>query len=618
MGWSATSPKLGLAHVAGASAVLAGLGACQSPTQVRLRINTDVACDRVGSVTVLAGAPARVDADEVTPITPDLLTQRCGRDGYIGEVVLTPDGDTSAPLAIKVVMGIGKPASQCSAADGYRDCIVARRRLAYLPHTTLRVAASMLDPCIGVSCDTQSTCVPTRACDAAGTTCVRPTACVGSDLAPLGCDDGNYCEPVFTPPVAPDAGVIMDGGVESGPGPVTDAPIIASTACPGAEVTSAWPMVGRCGDRRNRGLGPGIVTPRLRYTQVPPGVGRPSGNAVLDGAHHVYFASTYFDNMTMVTSRRVFDMVAASSLSTFIELPFLVSDTTTIARGRDGRTVLWWADGTASIAAVTPGAYASNTNARTDRLPVFANDGSLVYSYQGTVHQSPYSVALGTNAPDTWSWMSVGGPPNQLSIASDGTVVFAGSGSDPRSLRPDGLPDRTFNPQPGLAGALPAVIGAGDNPLVFFAGNARVVAYRLHGLAAPVWSVPTSGFAADAVAGLALRSDGDLVLSTRSSTVSVNAANLVVLSAADGSVRWKSDTLFSPLAMSVVVAGDDTMYAATSESATPGTLNAFTLAKTAFQWARPVISATTPIIDSDGAVILFEDGGFMQVYEEDR
>ncbi len=164
----------------------AALTACRSPTQIEVDVTTNLDC---GVVTETAFTPGLLVGIEGAP--PATTSTTC-KDGHLGSMVMVPSGDENEVVAFKVVTGFnGTRADQCSADAGYAgNCIVARRSLRYLPHTTLQVAVKMSSSCIGNDCgDPTMTCVE-GACVPA--TIADPSQCQGA-----GCDEK----------------VLLDGGV---------------------------------------------------------------------------------------------------------------------------------------------------------------------------------------------------------------------------------------------------------------------------------------------------------------------------------------------------------------------------------------------------------------------
>jgi N-acetylneuraminic acid mutarotase len=165
------------ACVAGA---LAALG-CRSPTEITVEVTTDLTCDHLSGTGIAVGSSATLKEKDLASVTT-----HC-EGGRIGALVVVPNGDDGAEVAIRVVSGLnGKSADAC-VSDGFRGgCIVARRALNFVPHASLRVPVVMRDACIDTPCDAPGAlatcvlgqCVPAKIPD--------PSACAGS-----GCGEGS-------------------------------------------------------------------------------------------------------------------------------------------------------------------------------------------------------------------------------------------------------------------------------------------------------------------------------------------------------------------------------------------------------------------------------------------
>lgn len=164
-------------------------GSCREPTQVTIVATTNVTY-RPTIVTAFTVGSGAVEVAE--PSTESRAAW--GPDGAVGTLVSVPRGDRDAALAVKVVMGIARDPRDCLAAN-YAGCIVARRRLRYVPHERLTLPVPLYARCEGVPCDADTTC------NALGT-------CVSIDVDPSRCSPEGCGLPGDV-----DAG---DGGSESG------------------------------------------------------------------------------------------------------------------------------------------------------------------------------------------------------------------------------------------------------------------------------------------------------------------------------------------------------------------------------------------------------------------
>ncbi len=141
-----------------AAAVGAGASACREPTQITLQVDTDVDCDKLvghGGTAIIGGAPT----DD--PVT---ITRDCSGAGplrTIGSLVIAPSGKRDDVVSISVVAGATSPLNACAAAD-FAGCIVARRRLRFVPHEPLELRVRLSSACIGIKCAEDRTCVDGR------------------------------------------------------------------------------------------------------------------------------------------------------------------------------------------------------------------------------------------------------------------------------------------------------------------------------------------------------------------------------------------------------------------------------------------------------------------------
>lgn len=175
--------------------------ACRDPTQVTLELSTNATCPAeplaplmLLETGIVAGPPERVSRPDAAANT---TTSACNA-GEIGTVVLYPeDGALDAgALVIGRLYEDGDAGSverciQFANPDPSRDpslppidgsnCIVARRRVAFIEHVPLRLPIRLDVACAGVLCPSDQTCVA----DPGGVRCVS---------AEVGCDEKGSCE----------------------------------------------------------------------------------------------------------------------------------------------------------------------------------------------------------------------------------------------------------------------------------------------------------------------------------------------------------------------------------------------------------------------------------------
>jgi formylglycine-generating enzyme required for sulfatase activity len=177
------------------TAVLAAEG-CRAPTEVTLALRTDIDCKDFEGAEIRVGSPEKAElGDPVTEATT------CNADGTIGTLVVVPSGASDAEFEVVVVAGRAvDPATGCKApayaapkkpgASVEPGCVVARRRMKFLPHTPLKLPIDLRKACIGVTCDVDSTCVNGTCFQA---TFSDPSACEGD-----GCGEGSLTTPTPT------------------------------------------------------------------------------------------------------------------------------------------------------------------------------------------------------------------------------------------------------------------------------------------------------------------------------------------------------------------------------------------------------------------------------------
>jgi alpha-tubulin suppressor-like RCC1 family protein len=216
----------------GGALLVAAVGAfngCQDPTQATAILRTNVPYGPGTNVALWATRSGRLAEPAGTWAEPWLA------DGNIGDLVVVPEADQrSSPLTLRVALGLrGRAATDCSDTQP-SNCIVARRKLAFLPHTRLRIPIVMYLACEGVVCDPDSTCNAFGACVPAT---VDPNACA----TPEGCTLPG--DPPFDPtPTVRDAGVDAEAdapGLIDAPFDVAPAPVVVSNIAPGTFTTCA-------------------------------------------------------------------------------------------------------------------------------------------------------------------------------------------------------------------------------------------------------------------------------------------------------------------------------------------------------------------------------------------
>jgi hypothetical protein len=191
-------------------ATVIGLASCLEATAVRVHLFTDVAWQPGRRVAITAAAPQ--DLASAQPLA-EISDAWSSTD--LGDLVLLPTTDRTAPAKVLVVMGITRDPNACT-IDSPAGCIFARRSLSFLQHRTLTLPIQLYATCIGVPCT-------------ADTTCNALGKCVPAAVDPTSCEAPDGCVLEGETPMAPKP---LDGGTDAGPPPmlasVSPSPVIAN------------------------------------------------------------------------------------------------------------------------------------------------------------------------------------------------------------------------------------------------------------------------------------------------------------------------------------------------------------------------------------------------------
>jgi alpha-tubulin suppressor-like RCC1 family protein len=189
---------------------------CREPTQLRLDVSTNLRCTEIREVGIsVASAPELAEGGlrDVSRLTT--RTTSC-RDGFIGSLVVTPGTARGAIAIVAKYIDPARPDADlatCAAPD-YTGCIVARRRFAFLDHTTLRVSVNLTADCKDIGCDVLSSCRDGRCADS------ELQCSESGDCALTGNESGDDAGGL--PDGARDSATdsAMDGGQEGGTLPI--------------------------------------------------------------------------------------------------------------------------------------------------------------------------------------------------------------------------------------------------------------------------------------------------------------------------------------------------------------------------------------------------------------
>lgn len=193
------------------------VASCKEPTSILVEARTNVAYQAGAVTTFTVGAPGETEGPGVTTETQ----KAWGPDGFIGSLAVVPATGDGATLSVRVVLGVRRATREC-APPAYDGCIVARRRIRYVPNERLVLPIDLRLRCLGVACSADTTC------DAFG-------ACVPAQLDATACNDEGCRLPsertlppgVDPPDAAGDVVVVeaaVDGASDAGKDVTLDAP----------------------------------------------------------------------------------------------------------------------------------------------------------------------------------------------------------------------------------------------------------------------------------------------------------------------------------------------------------------------------------------------------------
>ena len=224
------SPPSRFPVVIGFSLLCVAASACNDPTQIRLHLKTDIPYEQEEDRLVAITATSDTSYENAEPSV--LTAPAWDNSGDMGTLVLVPDENRNSTVNVRVVLGIARDPSECTAGDP-DGCIIARRKLNFVEHKTIELPVGLHAVCEGVACDESSTC------NALG-------ECVPADIDPGKCSspDDPDCLPVDdglpeqvidagAPDAAPDA---IDGGND------------AETSCDPASITVLGEAVSPAGN----------------------------------------------------------------------------------------------------------------------------------------------------------------------------------------------------------------------------------------------------------------------------------------------------------------------------------------------------------------------------------
>lgn len=214
-----------------------GVNGCQSSTNLRLEISTNVASAPGTRVALYAATSRNLEDGEA----PQALVDTWGTDGLVGTLAVIPAaGLEKSEVNVRIVLAVGRDPSTCTlSTPENQGCIVARRRILFVDNRSLTIPVRLLASCFGSLCSAQ-------------TTCVGSGICADARVDPIACAERNLC--AVDESTASDAGGASDAQRSDGGAPTDGGGVAATGLTPcaytfGVDPLSAWPAPGGCAYR---------------------------------------------------------------------------------------------------------------------------------------------------------------------------------------------------------------------------------------------------------------------------------------------------------------------------------------------------------------------------------
>jgi len=137
---------------------------CREPTQLQVKVYSQVPCPDLKGIVINVGAtPAAVAAEMKQSGSVSASSSTCApSDRYVGDVYLVP-GESAGAFAVRAGLRGTRP-EDC--VEGAPNCILLRRRFAYVEHRSLSLTVYLDPRCERVTCDnadqtcSKGKCVP--------------------------------------------------------------------------------------------------------------------------------------------------------------------------------------------------------------------------------------------------------------------------------------------------------------------------------------------------------------------------------------------------------------------------------------------------------------------------
>jgi hypothetical protein len=145
-----------LTCLGGAGVALLALVDCAEPTQIVVEVYSD-ACPGTKGQAINQTGIAVGKSEVIDDKPPSALREGCERAPGVGTLTIYPSGSNDDEVAIKVVAGVDTTPDRCF-APGYAGCIVHRRVMRFVPHTTQRAIVRLSLACLNRTCPSGKTC----------------------------------------------------------------------------------------------------------------------------------------------------------------------------------------------------------------------------------------------------------------------------------------------------------------------------------------------------------------------------------------------------------------------------------------------------------------------------
>jgi outer membrane protein assembly factor BamB len=492
----------------GASVLFMGSD-CLQPTEITLSLSTNVPCAQMQGVTIAVG-----DASEVETMAPQTETQACSSSGNVGTIVVIPAGSKSAEIDVKVVGGVNRDPTTCTAPSYGTGCIVARRSLAFIPHTPLVLDIGLSLACDGVVCPTDETCVQ-GACTSSlvqnPQDCTQPGTCGQSAL-----------EPTNAPPLPP-------------------SPLVCGNTA-GLQSAAAWPMLGNCPTHIGRTATKSAQTSHVRWS-VSAGAGVTSGIAIAaDGT--IYAGGSNGKLYAFANSGSLKWSTGVGSSSFLNTVPAIAQDGSIYIGNQDANLYSVSAGGTVAWKYAIGGQLFTSANVGGDgTIYVGGAEGNAAY-------------ALANDGALKWKLGVSDNVDSSPAIGFDGSIYVGSENSNLYSLSAAGAQEWAFDDKEGGA-QTPVIAENGD---VFFNGKSSICGVDTQG--SLVWATPTTDDATIPAIGW----DGTLYAGSAD-------GGFYAFDGTKGTVKWHLTSLGAfDTSNQPIVGGDGVIYIGT----TTGVFYAFT------------------------------------------